>query len=251
MDRLRCTRYCGGPKGADHSLRSCSYTGAARSAEELKRLGPYEQNARVLGPVFAGHGYAFLYLFRRGVGLSRDQGTSAVDLMNAEADRHGQDARNSVQLDLLENREMGDTLAALTFLRALPIVDRGDIGLVGHSFGGSLTLLVAEREPSLRAAVIFSVAGYSWDRSPQLRVRLLAAVPQTKAPVMLIHAANDFSLGPGKALAARLSELGKAHVLKIYPAFGRTPEEGHDILNLAVSTWQADVFTFLDQHMQL
>src|SRR5712692_4893538 len=46
--------------------------GSGRSPEELKRLGPYERQADVLGPVFARHGYVFLYLFRRGGGLSAD-----------------------------------------------------------------------------------------------------------------------------------------------------------------------------------
>src|SRR5579864_8851684 len=58
--------------------------GSGRSREELERLGPYERNAEKLGPVFARHGYVFLYLFRRGVGPSADQGVNAVDLMNSE-----------------------------------------------------------------------------------------------------------------------------------------------------------------------
>jgi len=45
----------------------------------------------------------FLFLFRRGVGLSADQGTNAVDLMNSELAAHGQEARNTLQLRLLEN----------------------------------------------------------------------------------------------------------------------------------------------------
>lgn len=50
--------------------------GSGRSRAELERLGPYERLADAVGPVFARHGYVFLYLFRRGVGLSADQGTS-------------------------------------------------------------------------------------------------------------------------------------------------------------------------------
>ena len=44
--------------------------GSGRTPEDLERLGPYERQAEALGPVFAHHGYVFLYLFRRGVGLS-------------------------------------------------------------------------------------------------------------------------------------------------------------------------------------
>src|SRR6267154_2842888 len=147
--------------------------GSGRTREDLERLGPYEQNAEKLGPVFARHGHVFLYLLRRGVGLSTDQGANAVDLMNSDAAAHGQEARNALQLQLLENREMDDALSALKFLRALPYVDAKDVALIGHSFGGSLTVLLAEREPNLRAIVVFSGAGYSFDRSPELRARLL------------------------------------------------------------------------------
>jgi hypothetical protein len=68
-------------------------------ARTIRRTG------RKLGPVFARHGYVFLFLFRQGVGLSADQGSSAIDLMNNEFAVHGQEARNALQLRLLENRE--------------------------------------------------------------------------------------------------------------------------------------------------
>ena len=224
--------------------------GSSRTREELKRLGPYEDNAEKLGPVFARHGYVFLYLFRRGVGLSTDQGANAVDLMNSESATHGQEARNALQLQLLESREMDDTLCGLKFLRALQSVDPKDVAAVGHSFGGSLTLLLAEREPSLRAVVVFSGAGYSFDRSPELRRRLLAAVDHIAAPIFFIHAENDYSLSSGRVLDARREQIGKPHRLKIYPAIGHTVDEGHDFVHLGVSIWEPDVFAFLDENMR-
>lgn len=224
--------------------------GSGRTAEDLKRLGPYEQNAKILGPVFARHGYVFLYLFRRGVGLSTDQGDNAVDVMNSETAAHGQEARNALQMKLLENREMDDALSALKFLRALPYVDAKDVAAIGHSFGGSLTVLMAEREPNLRAVVVFSGAGYSFDRSPELRARLLAAVDHIAAPVFLIHAENDYSLSSGKVLDARREQLAKPHRLKIYPPIGHTVDDGHDFLHLGVNIWEPDVFAFLDENMR-
>jgi carboxymethylenebutenolidase len=224
--------------------------GSGRTREELERLGPYERQADILGPVFARHGYVFLFLFRRGVGLSADQGTNAVDLMNSELAAHGQEARSKLQLRLLENREMSDALSGLGFVRALPEVDASNVAVIGHSFGGSLTILLAEREPNLRAVVIFSGAGYSWDRSPELRARLLTAVAHIGTPIFLIHAANDYSVAAGKALDARLQQLGKPHLLKIYPPIGHTADEGHDFPYLGVSSWEPDVFAFLDEHMR-
>jgi dienelactone hydrolase len=68
-----------------------------------------------------------------------------VELMNSES-THKQEARNALQL--LENREMLDALSGLKFLRAFPYVDALDVAVVGHSFRGSLTVLLAEREPN-------------------------------------------------------------------------------------------------------
>jgi len=224
--------------------------GSGRTPDELKRLGPYEQQAYTLGPTFARHGYVFMFLFRRGVGLSADQGKNAVDLMNIESAAHGQEARNTLQLQLLENRDMSDALSGLAFLRALPKVDAHDVAVIGHSFGGSLTLLMAEREPDLRAVVIFSAAGYSWDRSPELRARLLTAVEHIGMPVFFIHAANDYTVASGKALDAKLQQLGKPHLLKIYPPIGQTPDDGHAFPLLGVKIWEPDVFAFLDRYMR-
>jgi dienelactone hydrolase len=224
--------------------------GSGRTSEELRRLGPYERNAETLGPVFAGHGYVFLYLYRRGVGPSIDQGDSVVDLINRESAAHGQDARNALQLQLLEGREMADAQAALAYLRARPYVDSRDVALVGHSFGGSLTVLMAEREPNLRAVVVFSAAGYSFDRSSELRARLLAAVDHIAAPVFFVHAENDYSLSSGKVLDARREQIGRVHRLKIYPPIGQTVDDGHDFLHLGVNIWEPDVFAFLGDNMR-
>ena len=224
--------------------------GSGRTREELERLGPYEGQAETLGPVFARHGYVFLFLFRRGVGLSTDQGPNAVDQMNRESAARGQDARNALQTRLLEGTEMSAAVSGLAFLRSLPEVDARNVAIVGHSFGGSLSILLAEREPNLRAVVIFSGAGYSWDRSPELRARLLTAVSHIRAPAFFIHAANDYQVASGKALDARLEQLGKPHRLKIYPPIGRTPDDGHAFPFLGVKIWEPDVFAFLDEYMR-
>jgi dipeptidyl aminopeptidase/acylaminoacyl peptidase len=94
----------------------------------------------------------------------------------------GQEARNQRQLRLLEGDEMQDAVAGLAYLRALRDVDPKRVAVVGHSFGGSLTVLLAERDPSIRAIVTFGAVGYSWDRSAQLRARLTTAVGQMTAP---------------------------------------------------------------------
>jgi carboxymethylenebutenolidase len=184
-----------------------------------------------LGPVFARHGYVFLFPFRRGVGLSADQGTADGDLMARALAARGQEGRNRVQLELLETDELDEATAALAFLRALPEVDASRIAVAGHSFGGSLTLFLAAHDTTLRA-------------------RLLAAVAGTTAPVFFIHAANDYSIAPGEALAAEMQRLGRPHRLKIYAAVGRTAKEGHGFVFRSVATWEPDVFAFLDEQLR-
>jgi len=170
--------------------------------------------------------------------------------MNSESAAQGQQARNALQLQLLENREMEDALSGLKFLQALPYVDARNVAAIGDSFGGALTVLLAEREPNLRALVVFSGTGYSFDRSPELRARLLAAIDHIAAPVFFIHAENDYSLSSGKVLDARREQIGKPHRLKIYPPIGHTVDDGHDFLYLGVSIWEPDVFGFLDENMR-
>jgi dienelactone hydrolase len=203
-----------------------------------------------LGPVFARHGYVVLFLFRQGIGLSANQGTLDGDLMARALASGGQAARNRVQLELLETEEMNAALAGLALLRARPDADARRIALAGHSFGGSLSLLLAARDANIRAAVVFGAAAASWKSSPARRARLLTAVGQTAAAVLFLHTANDYSTTPGEALAAEMRRRGKPHRLKIYPAVGRTTREGHNFLFRNVSTWESDVFAFLDQHVK-
>ena len=101
-------------------------------------------------------------------------------------------------------------IASLSFLKGLPGVDAYRIAVMGHSSGGQLTLLAAERDSTLRAAVTFGdSAAACWEGSSERRARMLAAVRSTTVPIMLIHAANDCSTIPGHALAAELAKAGK------------------------------------------
>ncbi len=205
------------------------------------------QQVSLLGPVFATKGYIFLGLFRRGVSLSQGQGINSSILMDNALKERGQEGRNAIQLQQLETDQLQDMISGITFLRKRRDVDKKRIAIVGHSFGGSLSLLVAEHEPDLKAVVVFSAAGYSWDRSPQLRVRLIRAVKKISVPVIIIHAQNDYSVNPGYALDTVLNQLHKAHVLKIYSKFGKSANEAHNLIFGGIEMWKADVFKFLDE----
>ena len=210
----------------------------------------YRREPEVLGPLFARHGYVFLYVFRRGTASSAGQGTYSGDLLDAELAAHGVAAMNRLQVRLLESVQADDIRAGVSFVRALPNVDARRVALAGHSFGGSLVLLVAEQDSSLRAVVDFAEAAASWKRSPELRARLRRATTRLAMPVFFIHAANDYTTDPGAQLAAVMKRLGKPHRLLIYPPFGTTTFEGHNFVDLAVTTWEPDVFAFLDKYLK-
>jgi dienelactone hydrolase len=209
---------------------------------------PITEAAERLAPVFLKHGYAFLYLFRRGQGLSSEQAPFMQELLRKEEASKGTVARQQLQFKLATQDHLDDVLAALAFLRTVAGVDPQRIAIVGHSFGGQLTLLAAERDPSVKAAVTFAAAAASWNRSPELRERLLTAVRTTNAAIMLTEAANDYSTTAAQSLAAELQRLHKPHLLKIYPPVGSTAEDGHNALYEALPEWEGDVFSFLDKY---
>ena len=206
--------------------------------------------AQELGPLFVKHGYAFLYLCRRGQGLSADQGTFMQDELKKEEVARGNEARQHLQFVLMNGGQLDDVIAALAFIKNLAEVDPRRVAIVGHSFGGQLTLLAAERDTTLRGVVTFGAAANSWEKSPELRQRLLTAVGKTTSPIMLIHAANDYDTAAGRELAARLERLHKPHLLKIYSTVGQTSDDGHNAVYTAISLWEADVFQFLDERVR-
>ncbi len=224
--------------------------GSGGAAADQTAGMPITQAATVLAPFFIKHGYAFFYPFRRGHGPSASQAPFMQDVLRREEQAKGKEARQHLQFVLLTTEQLDDVMAALAFLKTMPGIDSHRVAIAGHSFGGQLTLLAAERDKTVRAAVTFAAAAGSWERSPELRERLMGAVHNTNAAIMLTHAENDFGTTAGSALAAELNRLHKPCVLKIYPPVGLTNEDGHGMLYENIPAWESDVFEFLDQHLK-
>ena len=203
-----------------------------------------------LGRTFVSHGYVFMALFRRGEDLSADQGEFIGDLLERERAAKGDDAAKKLQVRLLESDHLEDSRAGLAFVRALPEVDRKRVAVVGHSFGGSLALLVAARDKPLKAVVNFAGAAGSWDESAYLRETLIAAVGRLTVPVLFVYAVNDSSVTAGRVLAAEMTRHSKPNRLKIFPPFGKSVAEAHWLVYLGIASWEQDVFVFLDEHMK-
>ena len=110
--------------------------------------------------------------------------------------------------------------------------------------------LLTEHETGLKAVVIFGAAGYSWDRSPQLRTRLYEAAKNITVG-MKVYAQNDYSINPGYAIDSVMNQVNKPHILKIYPSLGNSRTEGHNMIFSSPATWEADVFKFLNESIRL
>ncbi len=210
----------------------------------------HQKEFEAVGPFFAGAGYVLIAPFRRGHGLSGDQGAFIGEVLDDVNKREGVDARSRMVIKLLEGDHLDDQQAALDYLRKLPYVAEKRIAVAGVSFGGIQTMLMAERGGIVRAAVNFSGAALNWERSPLIRERMLEAGRRAKIPVYLIQAENDQSIAPSKDIAAEMQRLGVPHRMKIYPPFGNTVSEGHSFGYYGADIWGQEVLAFLRETLK-
>lgn len=197
----------------------------------------------VLAKFYTDHSYVFFVPHRRGQG--RSPGEYIQDLVAMAPP--GERARRMVEL---QQAEVDDVVNAVGYLRAQPFVDGARVAISGCSYGGIQTLLVGERELGVKALVPFAPGAMSWDLSTPLQDRLVRAVDQAKAPVLLIQAENDYNLAPSRVLTKEAAKKKKDFQSKVYPAFGASHQDGHwKFCSTATDVWGADVLAFLEAHM--
>jgi carboxymethylenebutenolidase len=197
-----------------------------------------------IGNFFADNGYVLFIPHRRGHG--RSPGHYIMDELRSV---HG-GIRGRRMVELLD-QQAEDVAAALGFLKSLPFVDAGRIAVTGCSFGGIQTLLAAERNLGLRAAITFAAAAMTWRESSEIRNRLIAAVRRATVPVFLIQAENDYDLSPTRVLTNEMEQAGKAHRSRIFPPYGTTHSDGHGGFCVrGVEVWGDDVLAFLASNLR-
>jgi dienelactone hydrolase len=203
---------------------------------------PQPGRLREAGQLFTDAGYVLFIPHRRGQG--RSPGPYIMDELRQVRREQGTAAWSQRMVDLLEE-QVEDQLAGLGYLTGQTYVDRTRLAIAGCSFGGVQTVLAAERNPGIRAAIDFSGGAHFWQSSPALRDRLVRAARQITVPMLFIQAANDYDLAPSYTLGGELERLGRQAQIWIYPAFGVTAEEGHSFCGRGASIWGPDVLAFL------
>jgi carboxymethylenebutenolidase len=183
---------------------------------------------------FVAHGYVFFAPYRRGQGNSAAAGPYIVDLMDAEGQRAGFQARERLMMKLLETDHFNDQMAALDWLKRRDDVIGDDISVAGISFG-------------IRAAVNFAGAAMTWAKSSLMRERLLRAAAAAKVPVLFVQAKNDFDTAPTRELCAEMQRKGRQCRTRIYPPYGSTAMEAHGLAYRAPEVWEEEVFRFLKE----
>ena len=200
-----------------------------------------------LGPVFASHGWVFFGPYRRGQGLSASAGPYINDQISAAAKAGGISAGAATMVRLLETDHLNDQLSALAWLRKQSFVDPNRIAVAGNSFGGIETVLGAERGHYC-AAVASAAGAQSWAKAPALQSMMTLVVRNATAPIFFFQAANDYDLSPSNTLSAAMKDAGKTYQVKIYPAYGDSPSDGHTFGYFGAAVWADDVFRFLNRN---
>jgi dipeptidyl aminopeptidase/acylaminoacyl peptidase len=197
-----------------------------------------------LANFYTSHSYVFFVPHRRGQG--RSPGYYIQDQV-AQAPP-GERGRRMVEL---QQAALDDVIASLDYLKSRPFVDRDRIAISGCSYGGIQSLLAGERDLGIKALVPFAPGAMSWEQNQALQDRLIRAVDLAKAPVFLVQAENDYSLGPTRVLTNEAKKKQKNFQSKIFPTFGNSHQDGHwGFCSSATSVWGPDVLAFLEAQMK-
>lgn len=199
-----------------------------------------------IAPEFTKNGWAFFMPYRRGQGLSEDQGPYIMDEINsARLTGSGRAAKKLVELHQTDH--LADQMAALSWLQQQNFVQQNRIAAVGNSFGGIQVVLGVEKG-SYCAGVNATGAAQSWGDSEELQKVMKRAVANASSPIFFFQAENDYDLSPTKILSSHMEKSGKIAKVKIYPPFGSSPKDGHSLLWAGVSIWFDDTLSFINKY---
>jgi len=174
------------------------------------------------------------------------------------------------RIDVSGRKELEDVVAGVAYLRSLPAVLSSQIGVIGFSFGGLVTLAAITQEPELFAAAV-EIFGptdlVTWYRdSPSSRTALLfglggtpeqkpdsyrAASPvnfveRIKTPLLIVHGDADADVPVSQALemAEALKRAQRDYELIVVPG------GDHGFVKKGLADAMQDTMRFLSARLQ-
>jgi len=204
--------------------------------------------SEVIGPMFTKKGWVFFMPYRRGQGLSEEAGPYVMDEIN-EAKRGGFGEAVKRMITLLKTDHLDDQMAALEWLKKQKFVQKDRIATMGNSFGG-IEVVLGMASYSYCAGVNASGGARSWQSSGELQVLMKKSVAAAKGPIFFFQAENDYDLSPSRTLSSEMKKAKKIVKIKIYPAFGNSPKQGHSFPYKGASIWFDDVYKFVSNYCQ-
>lgn len=234
---LRIQAYLYKPAG-EGPFPAVVYNHGSREGHERQSV-PWVKIAQV----YTDAGFAVLVTERRGYGKSDghtfsdevggDTGARFIARMKDEAD---------------------DVIAAAAYLKTVPFVDAGRIGISGHSFGGIVTVFAAAKSDDFKVAVDLAGGSLTWKSSPALRRAMTEAAETMRVPMLLLVAKNDRTTDAITTLDEAMTAKGLPHEMKIYPSYhpphhANVPD-GHTVFEADGATvWGSDVTGFLRRYL--
>lgn len=196
-----------------------------------------------IGRLFTQAGYTVLVPERRGYGRS-DGPTVSEEVGN---DRE--------KLVPRLQKDADDVLAALDYLRTLPVVDTKRVGIMGWSYGGIISMFAVSRSTAFAVAVNQAGGALTWDGNVHVRNALIAAAGKATTPTLLQVAENDRTTASITTLAAIFKKRDVSHRAVIYEPFKPqrgdpdTPP-GHRVFSAeGMNVWEKDVLEFLGRYL--
>ena len=190
--------------------------------------------------VLTAWGYAVLLPHRRGYGNSA--GSTWRQDVTAEFGTPEYDRALAARL----GHEAADVVSAIEWLGARPQIAADRIGVIGSSFGGTVSLLAAARAPRLRCAVDF--AGAAMNGSDPSSARHAEAARRLAVPIALVQ--SETTTARRRPAATAELALGKPHAARVFPGFGLTADEGHLFFQNGAPIWGPWVRAFLDRWLK-
>lgn len=194
---------------------------------------------------FVDKGFIFFSPQRRGTSLST--GVYVGDFLD-KLDQGAQVADAMLGPKLMEQTD--DVAAAVRYIRAHPKADRDEVAVMGHSYGGMVSLFSASKVSHIRAVIDSAGGALSWNSHPFLRHYLLMQTLAVKVPTLMMQ--DDKECGgdgsdPTRTLGPALPKNGSKFA--IYPFSPRPCDASgahSDFMHAeGIGLWGADVLAFL------